>query len=90
MFESVEGGGSTHIADMNGDGIPDLVFPSGDPNGMSSVDCPPLVHLTGTMKTLGVLVLSSMMGWLAQLGGFGLILMGLADNSVVPMPGSMD
>ncbi len=48
------------------------------------------VHLTGTMKTLGFLVLSSMMGWLAQLGGFGLILMGLADNSVVPMPGSMD
>lgn len=28
--------------------------------------------------------------WLERLGGVGLILLGLADNSVVPMPGSMD
>lgn len=28
--------------------------------------------------------------WLAQLGGPGLILLGLADNSVIPLPGSMD
>jgi len=28
--------------------------------------------------------------WLKRLGGLGLILLGLADNSVVPMPGSMD
>ncbi|HEY2361608.1 MAG TPA: VTT domain-containing protein [Candidatus Angelobacter sp.] len=28
--------------------------------------------------------------WLERLGGLGLILLGLADNSVVPMPGSMD
>ena len=29
-------------------------------------------------------------GWVLRLGGAGLILLGLADNSVVPMPGSMD
>ncbi len=28
--------------------------------------------------------------WLIHLGGPGLILVGLADNSVIPMPGSMD
>jgi len=28
--------------------------------------------------------------WLHHLGGLGLILLGLADNSVVPLPGSMD
>lgn len=28
--------------------------------------------------------------WLRRLGGPGLILLGLADNSVVPLPGSMD
>lgn len=28
--------------------------------------------------------------WLLRLGGPGLILLGLADNSVVPLPGSMD
>ena len=28
--------------------------------------------------------------WLRQLGGPGLVLLGLADNSVVPLPGSMD
>lgn len=28
--------------------------------------------------------------WLERLGGLGLILLGLADNSVVPLPGSMD
>lgn len=28
--------------------------------------------------------------WIHRLGGFGLILLGLADNSVVPLPGSMD
>jgi membrane protein YqaA with SNARE-associated domain len=30
------------------------------------------------------------MRWLTNLGGPGLILLGLADNSVVPLPGSMD
>jgi membrane protein YqaA with SNARE-associated domain len=29
-------------------------------------------------------------GWLRRLGGPGLILLALADNSVVPLPGSMD
>ena len=29
-------------------------------------------------------------GWLRHLGGVGLILLGIADNSVVPLPGSMD
>src|SRR2546429_3432109 len=28
--------------------------------------------------------------WLRHLGGPGLILLGIADNSVVPLPGSMD
>ena len=28
--------------------------------------------------------------WVERLGGLGLILLGFADNSVVPMPGSMD
>lgn len=28
--------------------------------------------------------------WLHRLGGVGLILLGIADNSVVPLPGSMD
>lgn len=32
----------------------------------------------------------SIWGWLERLGGVGLILLGLADNSVVPLPGSMD
>ena len=29
-------------------------------------------------------------GWIHRLGGPGLIMLGLADNSVVPMPGSLD
>src|SRR5947199_315611 len=32
----------------------------------------------------------STLKWLQRLGGPGLILLGLADNSVVPLPGSMD
>jgi membrane protein YqaA with SNARE-associated domain len=36
------------------------------------------------------LIYFSIGGWLERLGGLGLILLGLADNSVVPMPGSMD
>ena len=32
----------------------------------------------------------SIAAWLERLGGLGLVLLGLADNSVVPMPGSMD
>lgn len=30
------------------------------------------------------------LGWIKRLGGLGLVLLGLADNSVVPLPGSMD
>jgi len=33
---------------------------------------------------------SSLWTWLHRLGGPGLILLGLADNSAVPLPGSMD
>ena len=32
----------------------------------------------------------SVWNWLRHLGGVGLVLLGLADNSVVPLPGSMD
>ena len=31
-----------------------------------------------------------MLRWLLRLGGPGLILLGIADNSVIPLPGSMD
>jgi membrane protein YqaA with SNARE-associated domain len=36
------------------------------------------------------LVATSVANWLRQLGGMGLVLLGLADNSVVPLPGSVD
>ncbi len=32
----------------------------------------------------------TLVSWLLRLGGPGLILLGIADNSVVPLPGSMD
>src|ERR1022692_3943041 len=32
----------------------------------------------------------STLGWLIHLGGPGLILLGLADNSLIPLPGSTD
>jgi membrane protein YqaA with SNARE-associated domain len=35
-------------------------------------------------------LLAMSMGWLLRLGGAGLILIGMADNSVVPLTGSMD
>ena len=54
------------------------------------VPCAARLHLTAIMDLTSVLIFAGVMGWLAHLGGFGLILMGLADNSVVPMPGSMD
>jgi membrane protein YqaA with SNARE-associated domain len=34
--------------------------------------------------------ISPWLAWLERFGGLGLILLGFADNSVVPMPGSMD
>lgn len=39
---------------------------------------------------LHFLIAASVWGWLRHLGGVGLILLGLADNSVIPLPGSMD
>ena len=37
-----------------------------------------------------ILMAVSVWSWLRHLGGLGLVLLGLADNSVVPLPGSMD
>src|SRR5438309_4999764 len=36
-----------------------------------------------------MLAATSTMAWLRRLGGPGLSLLGIADNSVVPLPGSM-
>jgi membrane protein YqaA with SNARE-associated domain len=36
------------------------------------------------------LIAVSVWNWLRHLGGVGLVILGLADNSVVPLPGSMD
>src|SRR3989442_14155357 len=41
-------------------------------------------------RLLSVVAASHALLWLRRLGGPGLILLGLADNSVIPMPGSMD
>lgn len=43
------------------------------------------------MRTLLLALFSdSIWNWLHRLGGPGLILLGVADNSIVPLPGSMD
>src|SRR5438477_9191906 len=42
------------------------------------------------LRLLSVVAASHTLLWLRRLGGPGLILLGLADNSVIPMPGSMD
>lgn len=39
---------------------------------------------------LGVFLASKLWSWVRHLGGPGLLLLGLADNSIIPMPGSMD
>jgi|SRR5215475_13885041 len=39
---------------------------------------------------LGLFIASKLWNWLRHLGGPGLLLLGLADNSIIPMPGSMD
>jgi membrane protein YqaA with SNARE-associated domain len=39
---------------------------------------------------LHFMVATSVWNWLRHLGGFGLVLLGVADSSVVPLPGSMD
>jgi len=42
------------------------------------------------MMPLGLLLVSKFWTWLRHLGGPGLLLLGLADNSLIPLPGSMD
>lgn len=42
------------------------------------------------MNAPGVFFASAIWNWVHRLGGPGLILLGLADNSVVPLPGSID
>src|SRR5256885_16410015 len=39
---------------------------------------------------LSALLINPIWQWVHRLGGPGLILFGLADNSVVPLPGSID
>jgi membrane protein YqaA with SNARE-associated domain len=36
------------------------------------------------------ILISSAWAWLVRLGGLGLVLLGFADNSPIPLPGSMD
>ena len=53
--------------------------------------CMPRVPLTYIMfLQMHVIAATSTMVWLRRLGGPGLILLAIADNSVVPLPGSMD
>jgi len=42
------------------------------------------------LAILAASAVSPVWTWIHRLGGLGLILLGLADNSVVPLPGSMD
>ena len=39
---------------------------------------------------LGLILASKLWTWIRHMGGPGLLLLGLADNSIIPMPGSMD
>lgn len=39
---------------------------------------------------LGLVLANKLWTWVRHLGGPGLVVLGLADNSVVPLPGSMD
>jgi membrane protein YqaA with SNARE-associated domain len=48
-----------------------------------------LFGIAGSL-TAGFLVASKLWNWLRHLGGPGLLLLGLADNSLIPLPGSMD
>ncbi|HTR25025.1 MAG TPA: VTT domain-containing protein [Terriglobales bacterium] len=47
--------------------------------------CPPALALFATHSKKG-----GILRWLVHLGGPGLILLGILDNSVIPLPGSMD
>jgi membrane protein YqaA with SNARE-associated domain len=40
--------------------------------------------------SIHLLMAATIWNWLRHLGGIGLVLLALADNSVVPLPGSMD
>lgn len=42
------------------------------------------------MPPLALFVASKFWTWVRHLGGPGLVVLGLADNSIIPMPGSMD
>jgi len=42
------------------------------------------------MPPLNLLASAAFTRWVARMGGPGLILLGLADNSIIPLPGSMD
>lgn len=42
------------------------------------------------MPPFALLLASKFWTWLRHLGGPGLVVLGLADNSIIPMPGSMD
>jgi hypothetical protein len=39
---------------------------------------------------LSFVIVNPLWTWLQRLGGPGLIALGLADNSAIPLPGSMD
>jgi membrane protein YqaA with SNARE-associated domain len=41
-------------------------------------------------SALGLFLVSKLWIWIRNQGGPGLLLLGLADNSIIPMPGSMD
>ena len=41
-------------------------------------------------STLGLFLVSKLWIWIRNQGGPGLLLLGIADNSLIPMPGSMD
>jgi membrane protein YqaA with SNARE-associated domain len=39
---------------------------------------------------LGLVLASKLWNWVRHLGGPGLVILGVADNSIIPLPGSMD
>jgi membrane protein YqaA with SNARE-associated domain len=39
---------------------------------------------------LGLVLANKLWNWVRHLGGPGLVVLGLADNSIIPLPGSMD
>lgn len=49
-----------------------------------------MIETQGQAMSASLLLISKMLEWFHRLGGPGLILLGIVDNSVVPVPGSMD